>query len=227
MTTVIVTGASRGIGCELVRQYAADGAQVFACCRNPRAATSLQDMAASSDGRIRIRKLDVTNPRDLQNLRKEIGKTPIDILINNAGISDGREAGIDYDVWEEAFRVNSIAPYRASMAFHKNIAASTEKKLVTISSMLGSIADNTGGRTAYRSSKAAVNQVMKGLACDLKAHGIVVVILHPGWVRTDMGGSQAPVLPEDSVRGIRRVIANATIENTGRFIDYQGRELPW
>jgi NAD(P)-dependent dehydrogenase (short-subunit alcohol dehydrogenase family) len=169
----------------------------------------------------------VTDPAEIAALKQELGSTPIDILINNAGISDGRETGVDYDVWEKVFRVNSIAPYRMSTAFRANLAAGTEKKLATISSHLGSIADNTGGRTAYRASKAAVNQVMKGLACEYRGDGITVVILHPGWVRTDMGGPQAPVSPVDSARGLKQTIAAASLENTGKFIDYQGKELPW
>jgi NAD(P)-dependent dehydrogenase (short-subunit alcohol dehydrogenase family) len=227
MNSVMITGANRGIGFELLRQYAADGARVFACCRRPQSADALQSLAAKSGGRVTIYPLDVTDPAGIAVLKQELDSTPIDILINNAGISDGRETGVDYDVWERVFRVNSIAPYRVSTAFRTNLAASTEKKLVTISSLLGSIADNTGGRTAYRASKAAVNQVMKGLACEYRAYGISVIILHPGWVRTDMGGPQAPVSPVDSARGLKKVIAAATLETTGKFIDYQGKELPW
>lgn len=227
MTNVLITGTNRGIGFELVREYAADGARVFACCRNPQSADRLQSIAVKSGGRVTIHQLDVTEPANFVALEQEFGSTPIDILINNAGISDGRETGVDYDIWEKAFQVNSIAPYRVSTAFRTNLAASTEKKLATISSILGSITDNTGGRTAYRASKAAVNQVMKGLASEYRADGITVIILHPGWVRTDMGGPQAPVSPADSARGLKRVIAAATLENTGKFIDYQGKELPW
>jgi len=224
----MITGTNRGIGFELGRQYAADGARVFACCRNPQSADALQSIAVKSSGRVTIHQVDVTDPAEIDALKQELGSTPIDILINSAGISDGRETEVvDYDVWEKVFRVNSIAPHRVSTAFRANLAAGTEKKLATISSHLGSIAENTGGRTAYRSSKAAVNQVMKGLACEYRVDGITVVILHPGWVRTDMGGPQAPVSPVDSARGLKQVIATATLENTGKFIDYQGKELPW
>lgn len=227
MLSVMITGANRGIGFELVREYNADGARIFSCCRNPQSAGRLQSLAAKSGGRITIHQVDVTDPAEIAALKQELGSTPIDILINNAGISDGHETGVDYNVWEKVFRVNSIAPYRVSTAFRANLAASTEKKLATISSHLGSIADNTGGRTAYRASKAAVNQVMKGLAAEYRVDGITVIILHPGWVRTDMGGAQAPVSPVDSARGLKGVIAAATLENTGKFIDYQGRALPW
>lgn len=127
MITVMITGANRGIGFELVRQYAADGARVFACCRNPQSADVLQSIAAKSGGRITIHQLDVIDPAEIAALEQELGSTPIDILINSAGISDGRETGVDYDIWEKVFRVNSIAPYRMSTAFCANIAASTEK----------------------------------------------------------------------------------------------------
>jgi len=228
MISVMITGANRGIGFELVRQYSADGARVVACCRKPKSADRLQNVASKSDGRITIHQLDVTDPAHISALKHELGTTPLDILINNAGISDGRETeAVDYEVWERVFRVNSIAPYRVSTAFRANLSAGNEKKLATISSQMGSIAGNTGGRPAYRSSKAAVNQVMKGLAGEYRAYGITVVILHPGWVRTDMGGGQAPVSPADSARGLKQVIAAASLDNTGEFIDYQGKTLPW
>ncbi len=227
MTTVMITGANRGIGLELTRQYAADGARIFACCRSPRTARELQDLAAASDSRVTLHSLDVTRAEDISALRQTVGRTPIDILFNNAGISGGKGDTVDYAAWEEAFRVNTIAPYRMAQAFRTNLAASRERKLATISSMMGSIAYNAGDRAAYRSSKAAVNQVMKGLAIEFEKDGITVVILHPGWVRTDMGGSQAPVSPAESARGLRRVIASATLRDSGRFVDYQGEELPW
>ncbi|MEW6674166.1 MAG: SDR family oxidoreductase [Thermodesulfobacteriota bacterium] len=228
MITVMITGANRGIGLELVKAYAADGAQVFACCRRPQSAEALRGIAAKTGGRVSIHQLNVTDPKEIAALKQQLGSIPIDILINNAGISDGREtAAVDYAVWEEVLRVNTIAPYRVSTTFRANLAAGAEKKLATISSQMGSIAENTGGRPAYRSSKAAVNQVMKGLAGEYRGYGITVVVLHPGWVRTDMGGPQAPVSPADSARGIKRVIAAATLENTGKFMDYQGKALPW
>ena len=227
MKTVMVTGANRGIGLELVRQFAAGGARVLACCREPRSADALQGLAAGSDGRVTIHKVDVTHPEDIAGLKQEIGDMPIDILFNNAGISGGKEWEVDYDQWDAAFRVNTIGPYRMSTAFRANLAAGSDRKLATISSQLGSIAENTGGRTAYRSSKAAVNQVMKGLAHEYQGDGITVIILHPGWVRTDMGGPQAPVSPEDSARGLIRVIERVGLKDSGKFIDYQGRKLPW
>ena len=227
MTTVLITGANRGIGLELVRHYAADGARVMACCRNPQSAEALRDVISESDGRVTVHQLDVTSAEAVQALKNELDETPIDILINNAGVSAGHTGEVDYDVWEEAFRVNSIAPYRVSTAFRTNLAAGIDKKLATISSQLGSIANNSGGYTAYRASKTAVNQVMKGLSHEYRGDGIAVILLHPGWVRTDMGGPQAPVSPEESAAGLKRVIEALSLDSTGKFIDFQGRELPW
>ena len=157
----------------------------------------------------------------------KIYPTYLTLLIAYQIPSGIKEMEVDYGEWEAAFRVNTIGPYRMSTAFRANLAASTEKKLATISSQMGSIASNTGGRTAYRSSKAAVNQVMKGLANEYRDDGIIVIILHPGWVRTDMGGPQASVSPAESARGLKDIIENFSIESTGKFIDYQGYELPW
>ncbi len=227
MKTVMVTGSNRGIGLELVRGYAADGARVLACCRNPQSAEALQEIAAKSNGRVTLHQLNVTRPEDITVLSQALGNMPIDILINNAGISGGKEMEVDYGEWEAALRVNTIGPYRMSTAFRANLAASTEKKLATISSQMGSIASNTGGRTAYRASKAAVNQVMKGLANEYRGDGIIVIILHPGWVRTDMGGPQAAVSPQDSARGLISIIERSDLKDSGKFVDYQGRELPW
>jgi len=227
MKTVMITGANRGIGLALARQFAAGGASVLACCRRPQSAEALQDLAAGSEGRVTIHKVDVTRPEDIAGLKQSIGDMPIDILFNNAGISGGKEWEVDYDLWEAAFRVNTIGPYRMSTTFRANLAAGSDKKLATISSQLGSIADNTGGRTAYRSSKAAVNQVMKGLAHEYQSDGITVILFHPGWVRTDMGGPQAPVSPQDSARGLISVLERVGLKDSGKFIDYQGRQLPW
>lgn len=227
MKTIMITGANRGIGIELVKQYAANADRVLACCRQPQSADNLQQIASDSDGRVLIYPLDVTRAQDVEKLKKEIGDRPIDILINNAGISDGRSGEVDYDLWEEILRVNTIAPYRISTAFYNNIRAGNDKIIAVISSIMGSIAGNQGGRPAYRSSKAAVNLVMKGLANDFYGDGVAVFILHPGWVRTDLGGAMAPVMPDESARGLKQVIDGLTLQDSGRFIDYQGQEIPW
>ena len=227
MQTIMITGANRGIGFELVKQYDKNGDQVLACCRKPESAEKLHEIAGKPNGRIELHTLDVTRWQDIEALKQKLGTRPIDILINNAGISDARGGGVDYELWEEIFRINTIAPYRISTTFHDNVRASAQKKIVVISSIMGSIAYNDGGRTAYRSSKTAVNQVMTCLAKDYHHDEIAVLILHPGWVSTDLGGSSAPVTPEESAIGLKQVIGQLGLQDSGRFVDYQGQELPW
>ena len=229
MTTVLVTGANRGIGLEFVRQYVADGAEVIACCRDPAAASELQALAKAS-GRVRVMRLDVASAADIAALTGALAGQPIDILINNAGISGPQRQSaddIDLEGWLETFRVNTVAPVAVSQALHANLKAGAGKKLAAITSQLGSIANNGGGRYAYRSSKAALNDAMRGLSRDWAGDGIAVGIFHPGWVRTDMGGQSAPVSPEASVRGLKQRIAALGPKTSGAFEDYSGAALPW
>jgi NAD(P)-dependent dehydrogenase (short-subunit alcohol dehydrogenase family) len=230
MTTVLVTGANRGLGLEFVRQYAADGAEVIACCRDPDAAAELQALAAASAGRVRMLKLDVASQADVAALKAALAGQPIDVLINNAGISGPRRQSsddIDLEGWLETFRVNTVAPVALAQALHSNLKAGAEKKLAAITSQLGSTAANGGQRYAYRSSKAALNNAMRGLSRDWASDGILVGVFHPGWVRTDMGGQSAPVSPEASVRGLRQRIAELGPKNSGAYVDYTGAALAW
>lgn len=230
MTTVLVTGANRGIGLEFVRQYAADNAEVIACCRNPGSAKALQALATMSGGRVRVMKLDVASAADIAALKIALAGQPIDIVINNAGVSGpGRQSSDDIDLegWLETFRVNTVAPVAVSQALHANLKAGHEKKLAAITSGLGSTANNGGQRYAYRSSKAALNNAMRGLSRDWAGDGITVGIFHPGWVSTDMGGSSAPVTPQASVRGLRERIAELEPANSGAYRDFEGEELAW
>ena len=230
MTTVLVTGANRGIGLEFVRQYAAEGAGAIACCRDPAAASELQALAAASHARVRVMKLDVASAADIAALKTALAGVPVDILINNAGISGPRRQSaddIDLEGWLETFRVNTVAPVAVSQALHANLKAGAEKKLAAITSQLGSTANNGGQRYAYRSSKAALNNAMRGLSRDWAGDGIAVGIYHPGWVKTDMGGQAAPVTPEQSVRGLRQRIAELGKANSGDYVDYAGHALAW
>jgi NAD(P)-dependent dehydrogenase (short-subunit alcohol dehydrogenase family) len=223
MPVSLITGANRGIGFELARQYAAEGWAVIATCRRPEDAADLRGIA----GKVRIEPLDVNLPDQVQALKQSLGGQPIDLLVNNAGIYGPRLAPydqIDYGVWEEVLRVNTLAPLRVSAAFAGNVARSRRRLIVAMSSSMGSIADNrAGGSYMYRSSKAALNAAMRSLAIDLRTLGISVTVLDPGWVRTDMGGPQARV----DVKGLRGVIAELGPESSGRFFNYEGRELPW
>jgi NAD(P)-dependent dehydrogenase (short-subunit alcohol dehydrogenase family) len=226
--TVLVTGANRGIGLEFVRQYAAEGFEVIACCRAPADAGELNKLAGG--GHVRILALDVAVEGMIADVKGELAGQPIDIVINNAGVSgpdDQSDSQIDVDGWLQTFRVNTIAPVLVAQAMHENLKLGGEKRLAAITSQLGSTANNSGQRYAYRSSKAALNNAMRGLARDWAKDNILVGILHPGWVHTDMGGPGAPVTPEESVRGLRQRIGALTPASSGTYQDYRGVPLAW
>jgi NAD(P)-dependent dehydrogenase (short-subunit alcohol dehydrogenase family) len=223
----LVTGANRGIGFEFAKQYAADGWSVIATCRRPQEADAL----AGLQGDIDVHGLDVTDFARVEALSKRLSGVAIDVLINNAGAYGPREVAhdtIDYRAWCEVLRVNTMAPVKLASLFTDHVAASDRKTIVSITSLMGSITDNTsGGSYIYRSSKAALNAAMRSLACDLKGRGITVAVLHPGWVRTDMGGARATMDPFESVAALRQVIADLELKDTGRFINFDGHEIPW
>jgi NAD(P)-dependent dehydrogenase (short-subunit alcohol dehydrogenase family) len=230
MATVLVTGANRGIGFELTRQYAGDGARVIACARRPDDAKDLQAIASASGGRVVLHELDVTDAGSIAALARELDGHPVDILINNAGVYGGdhqRLGDIDYEAWARTLAANTLAPVRITEALRANLINGREKKVIAISSMMGSTARHDGGALIYRSSKAALNNAMKGLSAALNPDRIVVAILHPGWVRTDMGGANATLSPEASVTGMRKVIAGLTAADSGRFLNHDGSEIPW
>lgn len=230
MTTVFVTGANRGIGLEFTRQYSADGAHVVATCRAPDKAAELRALADSSDGRIEIMTLDVTDAASVALIKRALEGRPIDILINNAGVMGGRKQSfgdLDYHAWSQCLEVNVMGPMRVSEALIDNVASGTERKIVILTSKMGSIADASGGAYIYRTSKTAVNMAARLMAADLKDKGIVLLPVHPGWVKTDMGGPNALITTEESVSGLRALIARATVAESGRYRDYSGAELPW
>jgi NAD(P)-dependent dehydrogenase (short-subunit alcohol dehydrogenase family) len=216
---VLITGANRGIGLEFARQYAETGWKVIACCRDLRHAASLQALADTYPD-IKTYALDVADFAAIEALAAALKDEKIDVLINNAGVyphSDLNHA--DPEQWLHAFKVNSMAPH---------IAASRLKKLVTLSSKMGSLDDNTsGGSYIYRTSKVAANMVMKSLAIDLKAFSISVAVLHPGWVQTEMGGPGALIDTRASVSGLRKVIEHLNLDNSGQFIAYDGKVINW
>jgi NAD(P)-dependent dehydrogenase (short-subunit alcohol dehydrogenase family) len=190
--SVLITGANRGLGFEFAKQYLADGWQVYAACRDPDSASELRRLADASGHKLRILNLDVTDLSSVKGAAAEVDGQAIDLLINNAGIGGprGQTVGnIDYEAWAKVLDANTMGPMRVSEAFVDNVARSERKLIVTLTSGMGSIADNTsGGSVAYRSSKAAVNMVMRSLAIDLAPRGITCVVVNPGWVQTDMGG---------------------------------------
>ena len=225
---VLITGANRGIGLEFTKQYAADGWKVLACCREPQSAVALQALAAAHSN-VDILALDVADFKKIDALALQLKDTAIDVLINNAGVYPSSSFGdVDYNDWAEGFKINSMAPLKMAEAFVQHVTRSQLKKIATLSSKMGSLDDNTSGDSySYRSSKAAVKMVMKSLSIDLKPYGISVVTLHPGWVQTDMGGSNAMISAATSVVGLRSVIEHLNIANTGKFIAYDGKEIAW
>ena len=225
MTTVLITGANRGLGLEFTRQYAAAGWQVLACCRD---VSSFPQEALSPN--IQLHTLDIANFDQIDRLASSLSGTPIDVLLSNAGIyPGGRSLGdTDYEAFAQAFHVNTIAALKLAESFMDHVAASTQKKMAFITSKMGSLGDNTsGGSYIYRSSKAALNAVVKSLAIDLAGQGIAVGLLHPGWVLTDMGGPNALITPEQSITGLRQRIEQLTVENAGTFYAYDGKVVPW
>jgi len=229
--TILITGANRGIGFELTKIFASEKWQVLACCRNPEQAGNLRELAAMNDDRVSLHALDVTDVDQIKQLAGELQGVPIDILFNNAGVSGPEPKNFgDIDVagWLETFRINTIAPLKMTEAFVDHVAHSNRRIVAMMGSMLGSMADNSsGGMYVYRSSKAALNMVVSCLAIDLHERGITSVVLHPGWVRTDMGGPQAPLAPQESAAGLYRVLSMLTSGDNGKFLAYDGREIPW
>lgn len=231
MSSVLVTGANRGLGLEFVRQYARDGWEVFACCRHPDQARELKQLAARHDS-VSVHALDVADHKQIDALAQTLHDRAIDVLLNNAGMYGGAEeesfGTLKYPVWERELRINTLAPAKMAEAFVGHVTRSDRKLIASVSSLMGSMADNgSGGSYLYRSSKAALNAVMVSLARDLAPRRIGALVLHPGWVKTDMGGPHAEITPETSVRGMRGVIAGFRLKDSGRFIDYNGAELPW
>ena len=229
-STILMTGANRGIGLELARQFAADGWQVLACCRNPDSAAELQALQEEYAG-LEIHPLDVTDYEQLASLAQSLSGRPIDILLNNAGIYGPKGVGfgeVEPAAWREVLEVNTIAPLMLTQAFVEQVAASRQKLVAMVSSKVGSIADNSsGGSYLYRSSKTALNQVVKSLSIDLAGQGISVISLHPGWVLTDMGGPNAEITTTESVAGLKTILQSAGRAQSGQFIEYDGSPIPW
>jgi len=231
---ILITGANRGIGLELARQYSSEGWQVFACCRSPENATDLSQLAAKSGGGVQIIPLDVSREGAIQILAQSLQGQPIDILFNNAAVygpaSQARLGSTqsDSEEWMHVFAVNTIAPLQLVEAMKPNLLLGKHKVVALMSSKMASLSDNTsGGAIIYRSSKTALNAVGKSLAADLAAEGIKVALLHPGWVQTDMGGSNALISTQESVAGLRKILEQFTPEKSGQFFNYDGTVLPW
>jgi NAD(P)-dependent dehydrogenase (short-subunit alcohol dehydrogenase family) len=241
MSVVLITGSNRGLGFEFARQYAADGWQVIATCRAPNKAESLQKLKGQYPS-VRIERLDVTDSDEIGVLAEKLKGVAVDVLINNAGIATGNGdpvwidpdkndqlfGSLDAQKWENVLRVNTIAPVMVTQALLPNIRQGKERKIAMLSSRCGSIAENMySDYIAYSTSKAALNMAMRNIAATLRADGIILASLNPGYVKTDMGGRDADITPEESVRGMRQVIASLTQQQTGQFFRYNGDKTPW
>jgi NAD(P)-dependent dehydrogenase (short-subunit alcohol dehydrogenase family) len=222
--TVLVTGANRGIGLELARQYSAAGWQVIGTARKPEQAAELAALG------VRIVQLDVTDPASVARMAADIGGHPIDILINNAGILPVmRSLGdIDFDTFTRILDVNTVGPARVTQALIDNLQRGQVRKIVNMTSGLGSIGNNrSGGFYGYRESKAGLNMFTKTLAAELGPDGFICIVMDPGWVKTDMGGPNAPTRVEDSVAGIRQVVDGLTPADSGTYWTFEGEPTPW
>ena len=232
MRRVLITGSSRSLGLEWVRQCAGLGGRVFATCRDPDSAVDLHDLA-DRDSSVSLHRLDVTDTSQIDDLAEDLRDEAIDLLVNNAGVYFERWGkdpigSIRYGDWEETFRVNTLGPMRVTEALLPQLARSERPLVLATTSHMGSIADIEAPQDyAYRSSKSALNAAMHGLAHELKGRGIGVLLLHPGWVRTRMGGSSAPIGPAESVRGLLSLVDRYEPNLSGGFFRYDGTRMPW
>ena len=229
MATVLITGASRGIGSELARQYAAEGAEVIACVRDPAAAPGLADV----NGNLEVVQMDTGDPASIEAAAGQVGDRPLDVLINNAGAVGGDPAtqqsmdSLDLDEWHRTLNINTIGPVLIARAFKANLAASGDGKLLHVTSQLAASTWPMGGMYIYSTTKAALSKAAQIMALDWKADPITVALVHPGWVRTDMGGPHAEMSAEESAAGIRALIAGLTKADSGKFFKWNGEVHPW
>jgi NAD(P)-dependent dehydrogenase (short-subunit alcohol dehydrogenase family) len=233
MATALITGANRGLGLGLSRAYLADGWDVIAVVR--KTSPELEKLACS---RLDIRECQLTDDGDLAAIADSLAGQTIDVLINNAGrmaktqgdSTEGVQGFGNFNraIWHDVFDINLFTPMRLSELLVRQVGKADRGRIVTLSSTLGSMALNqSGGLYAYRASKAGVNAIMKSMAIDLAEHGIISIAMHPGWVRTDMGGSRATFDIETSVRGMKAVIDGLRPEDSGKFLSHDGSEMPW
>lgn len=229
--SILITGTSRGLGLQMVKQAVKQGWRVYACCRHPDQADELLQVASLTPGQVSIHVLDIADTAQIQALAYELRNSSIDWLINNAGVygsMDHQFGNTDEHDWLKTFQINTIGPLKVSEAFLANLEMGSDKKIATLSSKMASMADNTsGGSYIYRSTKAALNAVIKSMAIDLKPKNITALALHPGWVRTDMGGPNGEIEAHESVVRLFDIIDRASIEETGQFYDIDGTIIPW
>lgn len=228
MITVAITGAGRGIGLELARQHAAAGDRVIALVRNPASAESLRELAAGAAGRLTIHAMDVADDASVKAGAAETAGEKIDVLYNVAGVLGEVPAELessDWAAWDDLFRVMVQGPLRVLQAFLPRMEAGA--KVINFSSQLGASTWPYGGFYAYAAAKAALNRLMQSVAIDLKDRGVIVGLVHPGYVQTDMSGPSADITPAESAEGVRRITADWTIERSGDFLKWNGEPHAW
>ena len=227
--TVLITGANRGLGLEFCKQYLNENCSVIACCREPRIASELNKLQQEHPQKLSVEKLDISDLQQHQDLLNRLSGTHINILINNAGVYGPKSLSLDEldaEEWQKVLLVNTIAP----VLLTRNLQAlfSPESKVAFVSSKMGSIGDNSsGGSYMYRTSKAALNAAVRSLAHDWADLPVYIALLHPGWVKTDMGGPNALITPEESIKGMKAVIDGIDQDDSGDFINYDGTPIPW
>ena len=228
--SILITGTNRGIGLEFVKHYLKNNEKVIATCRNKNNAKDLLELKNTTSN-LSLLELDVSNPNSINEFASKITGQPIDTFINNAGVFGPRNTefgNFNAKEWLDVFNINTVAPLLITQQILKNLRLGKNKKLVFISSKVGSIEENTGGGMyIYRSSKTALNQVIKSLSIDFKDENFIAAALHPGWVQTDMGGPNALIDTKTSVKGMAEVIDNLVLKNSGRFYNYDGSLIPW
>jgi NAD(P)-dependent dehydrogenase (short-subunit alcohol dehydrogenase family) len=231
MTTALITGSSRGLGLEFVRQFATAGCHVIATCRNPESATKLRAEAEAAPSQIEIHRLDAASQESIRELARQMKGRPIDFLVSNAAISGNKTGAaneLDEQTWIEVFRANTMGPTFLAGEFADCVAASERRVMAFISTRQAIIKDNVRGRYyMYRSSKTALNACVKNLAIDYGPRGIACMAFHPGFVRTDMGGPNGAIDAPTSVTGLMKLLQAARPEHNGRFFEYTGIELDW
>lgn len=228
--SILITGTNRGIGLEFVKHYLKNNKKVIATYRNKNSSKDLLELKNTTNN-LSLVELDVSIPSSINEFTSKIMDQPIDIFINNAGVFGPRNNELEnFNVkeWLDVFNINTIAPLLLTHKILKNLRLGKNKKLVFISSKVGSIEENTGGGMyVYRSSKTALNQVIKSLSIDFKDENFIAAALHPGWVQTDMGGPNALIDTKTSVKGMIKVIDSLVLMNSGRFYNYDGSSIPW
>ena len=231
MANILVTGASRGIGYELVLQYSEMGHRVYATCRALNNSGPLNALAANSSGRITVHSMDVGSTESVISCAEELSDTSIDVLINNAGVWGGLETqtfqNMDYDNWAYEFNVMAMGPFRVIQNFLPNVLKGSERKIVTNTSQVAAHVYDHAIGYSYASAKAAVNRLMTALAVELSNQEVIVSLMHPGWVKTEMAGDVADIEPSESAAGVIEVVKGLTMEDSGKFLKWTGDIHPW